>query len=378
MERTLRNLTLAALFVSLAPSSHAQSFQDASFETPVIATGGFVSEPTGSPWLYTGSSSRDSGIANGSSPWGQGAVAGQQYAFIQRDSSISQTVSNLVPGSQYQLKFAMARRNGGYGADVVNQIEIDKDGTALNVVRAVDEVWRNYTSPVFTATSSSATFKFNGLITANDVASLLDVVSITSAPKITGFLQNGGFEIPNFAKGGWNYETNYLDGGGWYFSPQTSFNIGAGTASAGSPWGGAAFAGNQFAYVQRSGFISQTLQNLTVGKKYYVTFEDATRPGFGSHGLRVMVDNTQIMNTISNSNAWQLRQTSSFTATSSSMTLAFDGIDANADASSLLDDVRVIQAVPEPSGVTFGIGCALVLIALRRQRGPRRKFSSRN
>ena len=282
-------VVLVVLFVVVASNAHTQSFRDANFETPPVTPGSFIVEPNNSSWLFKGATG-DSGVANGSGVWGQEAASGQQYAFIQRDASISQTVYGLIPGEQYQLKFAMARRNGSVGGNDANRIEIDRDNVALNVVRAVDEKWRTYISTVFTATAPSATFTFKGLIVSDDATTLIDAVSIGKSLKTADILQNGGFEVPNFGKSGWNYETNYLEGGGWCFSSPINGSGNAGIASENSPWGKSAFEGHQFAFVQRGGVISQTLQNLVVGKSYYLTFEDSIRTDFGSHGLRITVD----------------------------------------------------------------------------------------
>jgi hypothetical protein len=317
----------------------AQNFLNSGFESPLVSTGSFVVSPVGTGWLFQGSPTLKSGIANGNGPWGKGAAEEQQYAFIQGNASVSQTISNLVPGERYQLKFAMARRNGNSGADEVNRIEILQDTTSLNVIRAVDEVWRTYIPPVFTATSTSHTFHFRGLL-ESDKTTLLDAVRFGDIVPPTAMLENASFEIPAFAPGGWSYEANNLDGGGWYFQPFTGSG-GAGIGSIGSPWGHSAVDGNQFAFVQRDGFMEQTLHNLTVGQYYFISFAAALRPGFGPHGLRVNVNGETLQAFTFNSTTWARRATFSFLATSPSMSLRFEGMDVDGDASVLLDDVRV-------------------------------------
>lgn len=288
------------------------------------------------------SSPGNAGIANGQSPWGRGGAAGQQYAFIQLKGSISQTISNLIPGNQYQLKFAMARRAGG---DEGNRIEILQDNISLNMVRPVDETWRTYTSPVFTATQSSHTFHFNGMISTSDCTTLIDEVRFGGIVPSGDILQNGGFEVPVFAPGGWSYEANYLEGGGWYFLARTG-TTGSGIGSINSPWGNSAAEGNQFAFVQRDGYITQYLNNLVVGERYSVAFQGSIRPGFSDHTLHVLINDTNIMTTTFTVPQWTPRETASFVATSPTMTLRFQGDSEQYDTASLLDNVAVFLTPP--------------------------------
>lgn len=322
----------------------AQIFLNSGFELPTVAAGTFVVMPTGTGWLFQGNPNLKSGIARGNGPWGSSTVEGQQYAFIQGNSSISQTISNLIPGERYQLKFAMARRNGNSGANVENRIAIIQDTIPLNVIRAVDEVWRTYKTPIFTATSSSHTFYFQGLFD-DDRTTLLDAVRFGDITSPADMLENASFEIPTFAPGGWNYETNYLDGGGWYFQPYNG-DGGAGIASKGSPWGNSAVDGNQFAFIQRNSFIEQTIHNLTVGQYYYISFAGAIRPGFSPHSIRVKVNDDTFLTPTFNTSTWTRRESFSFLATSPDMQLRFEGINAVHDVTVLLDDIHVMPGRP--------------------------------
>lgn len=345
-------LALAASYVLAAPS-----ISNTGFETPALSTNQWVSLPQNAQWNFIGVQDRASGIANGSGAWGSGAASGKQYAFIQRDARIEQSVQNLTVGDWYRVKFLMARRNGNVGGNDANQVDVAVGNAVVGAgFRPFNQTWQAFETDPFQATSGSMLLSFRGLQTNLDHTSLIDDVLVESAPAQAPIrLRNGSFENPMFPQGGWSYAP--ASGGiGWRFDAQTSSDFGSGIASVGSPWGGAAAVGTQFAFIQRGAKMEQELQTLVVGAKYQVRFKLSSRPGFPTHRIRVRINGLEVLAPASNRNGWVDFSTSLFTATASSMTLRFEGLDTGQDAASLIDAVEV---VPEPAtwaAMAFGIG----------------------
>src|SRR5207249_783088 len=134
---------------------------------------------------------------------------------------------------------------------------------------------------------------------------------------------------------------------GWSFLPQMNLSDhGSGIARIGGPWGGTAAGGRQFAFLQRDGFLDQTMSGLSVGQRYHVLFSQSSRPGFGHHQVRVLVNGSVVLGPVSGTaNTWTPWHTNDFIATAPKMSLRFEGLDPGGDTASLIDDVSV---VPEP------------------------------
>src|SRR5208283_6050158 len=93
--------------VAVAPVS-TYSIGDPGFEQVLVGAGEFQYRPTGSPWVFSGSSGisgNNSGFTSGNLP----APQGSQVAFIQGHGSFTQTVSTWTAGS-YEVTFDAAQR----------------------------------------------------------------------------------------------------------------------------------------------------------------------------------------------------------------------------------------------------------------------------
>lgn len=156
----------------------AQSVQNAGFELPVLGNGNWQYNPSGSGVAWTGPNDNQHrwGISSRSGAWGSSAHSGAQYGFIQTAGSIQQVVSGFEVGSSYQITFWMTNRNLGSP----NTITVSIGGNALlTVTPPADGVWRQYTTPPFTASNTSYMLALSGPPNnGQDETSLIDDVAI--------------------------------------------------------------------------------------------------------------------------------------------------------------------------------------------------------
>jgi hypothetical protein len=112
---------------------------NSSFETPGLGAGNFKYNPSGGSWTFGGSPGNGSGLgANGSGFGNPNATQGEQAAFVQGTGTISQTISDLVPGTTYTVTFSAAQRPENAQTWNVKMddavIESSKPGTGITVV----------------------------------------------------------------------------------------------------------------------------------------------------------------------------------------------------------------------------------------------------
>lgn len=208
------------------------------------------------------------------------------------------------------------------------------------------------------------------------VLSLLALATRVASAQAFG---NAGFESPAVA------EHAFLSGvdsptfaAPWFGAH--SFGIANGSGS----WGTAAHSGSQYAYVQSTnefggaGSMFQTLNGLTIGGTYSINFWMARRNGNvganNSNAISVLAGTQTILApTFSPDATWRSYTTAAFVATSTSVTITFQGqvpTSTMTDTASLLDDVT-LTPTPEPAPfVGLGLG---TLVLLRRRRAEARR-----
>jgi PEP-CTERM motif len=131
--------------------------------------------------------------------------------------------------------------------------------------------------------------------------------------------------------------------------------------------------GTQWAYIQESGTLSQTLTGFTVGGLYQLSYYDAHRLGDNGTGdtLTSQIGGVDLLTTTPSATAWNLR-TVDFFATAQTMTLDFiHTSNPLLDQTVTIDDVGIlIIQVPEPTsiGALSGLGAVGLFIAVRRRR----------
>jgi len=145
---------------------------DSSFETPRVRN--YKHNPPGAAWMFSG---RSGVSANGTDMTARNpnAPLGNQVAFLQSGGTLSQVLSDLTPGTPYQLTFAVAQQ-AHQGA--AQSWSVQMDGKALWTFGPVGTTYTDfYTdySVLFTATAENHTLAFVGPATGDDIVFLDDV-----------------------------------------------------------------------------------------------------------------------------------------------------------------------------------------------------------
>lgn len=128
----------------------------------------------------------------------------------------------------------------------------------------------------FTATAASHTLSFVGTdMAGGDHTVFIDNVRIADSGGTSVPLSNSGFEEPSLGAGSYQYNPV---GGSWTFSGASP--DGSGLVANGSGFNNPdAPQGDQSAFVQKHGTVSQVLLGLVPGTSYSVTFVAGQRPG---------------------------------------------------------------------------------------------------
>jgi YD repeat-containing protein len=152
------------------------------FESPDQGTG-YVYTPTISGFAFTGGS----GLAGNDSAWGfANAPDGDQVAFVQGNGSFSQSLTGLVPGTQYAVKFKMAARPSTGGTPVTVGVNGASIGTFTPGSTAFQDAVAYFTA---LGTTASLSFSSNSPI---DVSTAIDSVSVLAGePAITHYAYDG-------------------------------------------------------------------------------------------------------------------------------------------------------------------------------------------
>ncbi len=167
------------------------------------------------------------------------------------------------------------------------------------------------------------------------------------------YVNNGSFEWPVITgnSGNWEYRTDLA---GWTISAANKIGL---TKNV-TPWAGQSLlpAGVQLAYIQNvagaSATLSQTLNNLVVGRTYRVSYRYAARNdggGVTDPRIKVTLNGTVVQNSpyqktlVATTNPSYLGAFT-FTATATTALVAFDNTSAVGDTAVILDDVRVEDA----------------------------------
>ncbi len=309
---------------------------DPGFEAVPVGPGGYTYDPTGSPWAFAGTSGL-SGNGTAFTSGNPSAPQGRQVAFLQNQGSISQAVANWAAGS-YHLNFQAAQR-GNFGAS--NQtIQVLVDGVGVGMFAPTSTAYQAFSTPSFALAAGSHTITFTGLASSGDNTVFLDSVAIakdiTSSTPTVG---DPGFEAVPVGPGGYTYDPT---GSAWTFSG-TSGLSGNGTAfTSGNP---SAPQGQQVAFLQNQGSISQAVANWAAGS-YHLKFQAAQRGNFGASNqtIQVLVDGNVVATYNPRSTTYEYYTTAGFAVGSGSHTISFVGMASSGDNTAFLDNISITPA----------------------------------
>jgi hypothetical protein len=327
----------ADVFAFAGPSS-------AGFQFPVLPSGTFQYYPTGSPWTFNGSS----GLATSGSAFTSGnptPPAGNQVAFIQATSSISESVAFLA--GTYDISFSAAQRANSQASAQTFQVLVDGKVVG-NFNYLMGTSYSTLTTSSFTVGAGNHTIVFQGTdLNGGDNTVLLNQVTINPLPAA---LNDSDFELPALGKGAFQYNPA---GSPWTFSG------GAGVAGNGSAFTGGnpnAPQGSQVAFIQGLGSISQSV-TFPAGI-FAITFSAAQRANVQSSAqtFQVLVDGTAVgSNNELAGTSYTTLTTSNFTVTAGSHTVTFQGTDLHqGDNTIFLDQIAVNTVDFQTPAVGYG------------------------
>ncbi|HEV2818693.1 MAG TPA: hypothetical protein VGW40_15895, partial [Allosphingosinicella sp.] len=145
-----------------------------SFEVPEVGTGSQYNPSIGMATFES-----KAGVAGNGSSWGFAAAPdGDQVAFLQSNSSgtgsISEKLTNLIPGRSYQLSFYLAKRSSANA----NPVTVSVDGVVLGTFTPGSTSFAQFTASAFQATGTTATLTFSGAASATEKVSALDKLAL--------------------------------------------------------------------------------------------------------------------------------------------------------------------------------------------------------
>jgi hypothetical protein len=134
------------------------ALKDCGFDLPTITPGTFVINPTFPAGTWIGGS----GFALGSvgcayEPPSPGSQI-RQYAIIQSETTLTQTVEVAVTG-EYRLAATVANRTFGGS----QKVELLVDSVSIDTISATKSVWLPYVSPAFSLSAGSHAIRLMGL-----------------------------------------------------------------------------------------------------------------------------------------------------------------------------------------------------------------------
>ncbi len=416
--RPLATLALALSAAAGVAPVHAATITNPSFEADLYQTyPGYTSGNGGTLTGWT-LSHNDRGGVNAvpttfssaqASPFANNGVipAGTQAGFLQAvtatpATTLSTTLTDLVPGTTYRVSFAFNARNNGVAANQRPNMTVAVGGTSASFQAAPVQAASTFTSPyrqgavVFTATATTAQLQFTNTITGatsqTDATFVLDNVQIAAAAPTTWTTTAWNGDATSGISSGLSYTHAYNFGdaptatsiNGVAFTAVAGANPALGGSFSTSGWtspladaanavitagGGSAALASNFLY----GGASQTTQaltldGLTAGQQYRATFfgvgwTDAANGVARSFLASDGTGDTSIVNEHQFGTDNGVRFDVTYTATGSSHTLSFAPTSINTTFH-LYGFANAV--VPEPG--TLGLAALSALGLLRRRR----------
>lgn len=188
--------------------------------------------------------------------------------------------------------------------------------------------------------------------------------ALAGAPARAGIILNAGFEATQYGTGYYTYPNTTLDN--WTYTGQSGLINASGTSAWYTGSGPTGFGGNQYAFVQTTGSISQSFSS--VAGSFSLSFLDAGRTASccsGNQTFQVLIDSIVLGTFSTTANGLFAAQNIPLIyLTAGQHTLAFAGTDpGGGDVTSFIDNVNLTASVPEPSSLLL-FGSALFGVAL--------------
>jgi len=167
----------------------ASALSNTGFETPDYGTTGWSYAPSGATWGFTPLDSGagvGAGLSGPGGPWACSSTSpdplGNQFAFLQRASCISQDMSGLVIGATYNISFFESYRTAKYSG---NDLHVILDEGTTNEVsiyvnsNVTNTTWTSRVTDSFVAEKSSYMLTFRATYTGSvDRTTIIDGVSV--------------------------------------------------------------------------------------------------------------------------------------------------------------------------------------------------------
>lgn len=328
--------------VTLAASS---ALNDASFETPSLGAKASATAPTGTAWQFNGTA----GIARNYSAYtlnNPNAPDGAQVGFITDGGSMSQS-AYLYPGV-YNLSVYAAQC--GNAQSQAQSVEVFFNGAEIGLVTPLNTSYNLYQTLNFTVTTAGHyPIEFLGLAPATARSTALIDLAVTTPVNDT--LSDGSFETPVLAA---NASQASSAGLPWQFTGSAGISANGSNITSGNcniTWAdGNAPYGNQVAYLQNNGYMTQTVY-LDAGG-YNISFLAAQRVNSQTapQQIEVLVDGTVVGTATPGFNTYEPYETMNFQVAAGSHTIKILGLNSQGgNVTALIDHVVL---APAEDGVT--------------------------
>jgi hypothetical protein len=308
-------------FDDVAVNALSTTLLDQGFELPVLSTGVFRYNPTGSPWFFNGTA----GVtANGSafSAGNPSAPQGSNAAFLQGKGSISQVV--FFNNDTYAISFQAAQRGNPSSAQ---SFQVLIDGVVVSTFNNVaGSSYRQLMTSSFSVGTGAHTITFQGTnLKGGDNTILLDQVSVQLQETS---LTDSGFEGPALAPTTFKYNPT---GTSWALSGNAGLATNGSAFTSGNP---AAPQGNQVLFLQRQASASQVVTFYADGQ-YSLSFHAAQRGNLADGKV------VGSFNSVTGS-AYTLQTTAPFNVAAGNHTITFQSTNLNGgDNTVFIDQVTV-------------------------------------
>lgn len=310
----------------------ATTLGDPGFESAGLGSTGYVYSPTGTAWNFVG----EAGVTGNGTAFtnrNPNAPQGSQVAFLQRNGSMSQTMS--FAAGTYTISFSAAQR-ANIGA--VQTLLVLVDGYVVGAFNNLANTsYTTLTTSSFTigAGSHVVTFKGTNLYGGPNTI-FIDQVAVNRQP--TG-LADSGFEAAALAPNQYGYRPS---GTAWTFSGPAGVSNNGSAFTIGNP---KAPQGSQVMFLQGKSSARQTV-SFAAGT-YNLSFLAAQRGSQTSNQtFQVLIDGTVVgtFNSLKGA-AYSSLTTSDFTVTDGNHLVVFQTTNLNPGDNAVLIDMVAINPV---------------------------------